>query len=48
MVYTGCAVNPIPCSGKGVAKLYWFFSFAVSVMASVVGYYICKWLDRNN
>ena len=20
----------------------------VSVMASVVGYYVCKWLDRNN
>ena len=23
-------------------------SFFVSVMASVVGYYICKWLDRDN
>ncbi len=22
--------------------------FLVSVMASVVGYYVCKWLDRNN
>lgn len=22
-------------------------SFLVSVMASVAGYYICKWLDRN-
>ena len=23
-------------------------SFLVSVMASVAGYYICKWLDRNH
>ena len=22
--------------------------FLVSVMASLVGYYVCKWLDRNN
>ena len=22
--------------------------FLVSVMASVVDYYVCKWLDRNN
>jgi len=25
-----------------------FISFLVSVTASVIGYYICKWLDRND
>ena len=23
-----------------------FYSFIVSVAASIAGYYICKWLDR--
>ena len=25
-----------------------FLTFLISVVASVVGYYICKWLDRNS
>ncbi len=25
-----------------------FFDFLLSVFASVVGYYICKWLDQGN
>ena len=24
------------------------YSFFVTVMANVISYYICKWLDRNN
>jgi uncharacterized protein YodC (DUF2158 family) len=24
-----------------------FITLLVSVMASVIGYYVCKWLDRN-
>ena len=31
---------------KGVSRLNLFFSFITSVMAKVVAYYICKWLDR--
>lgn len=23
-------------------------TFALSVVASIIGYYICKWLDRHN
>lgn len=26
----------------------YFVSFVISVAASVVAYYICKWLDGNN
>ena len=25
-----------------------FIAFVISVVASVVAYYICKWLDRDN
>ncbi len=25
-----------------------FITFLVSVAATVVGYYVCKWLDRDN
>ena len=25
-----------------------FFTFLISIMASVAGYYICKWLDRDD
>lgn len=24
------------------------FNFLISIVASVIGYYICKWLDKNN
>ena len=33
---------------KGVNRLVLITSFLVSVMAGVVSYYICKWLDRND
>jgi hypothetical protein len=33
---------------KGVNRLDLITSFLVSVMAGVVSYYICKWLDRND
>ncbi len=26
----------------------YLLSFLVTVTANVIGYYICKWLDRNN
>ena len=35
---------PIP-AGKGVRVVHIFLSFLLSVTASVVAYYICKWLD---
>ena len=43
----GLTVYPIPHSGKGVCNMSNVLNFLVSVMASVAGYYICKWLDRN-
>ena len=30
---------------KGVSILDYILTFLVSVLASVVSYYICKWLD---
>lgn len=38
-----------PQTGRegGCSKLDIIFSFFISVMASVVAYYICKWLDRD-
>lgn len=38
---------PIP-AGKGGARRAHFLIFLLSVAASVVAYYICKWLDRNS
>ena len=34
-------------SRKGVIHLEYIIAFLVSVLASVAGYYICKWLDRD-
>ena len=31
---------------KEVEHMGYIVSFVVSVMASIVGYYICKWIDR--
>ena len=31
---------------REVELMVYIISFVSSVMASVVGYYICKWLDR--
>ena len=33
---------------KGVRHLDFITSFLISVLASVIAYYICKWLDREN
>ncbi|MBD5546045.1 MAG: nitrate reductase [Lachnospiraceae bacterium] len=33
---------------KGGVSLAILVSFLISVMASVVGYYICKWLDGDD
>lgn len=30
---------------KGVSHVTLILTFFISVLASVVGYYICKWLD---
>lgn len=46
--YNVIVVHPIPCNGKGVCVMQFILSFLVSVMADVVGYYIRKWLDRDN
>ena len=27
---------------------FMYYTFLVSVIASVVAYFVCKWLDRNN
>ena len=39
---------PLDRSGKGGCQLDILSSFLISVMASVVAYYICKWLDRDD
>lgn len=36
---------PLNWCGKGVCQLDEISSFLISVMASVVAYYLCKWLD---
>lgn len=33
---------------RGVYRLELIISFMVSVMAKIVGYYLCKWLDRDD
>lgn len=35
-------------SGEEVTHLQILVTFIVSVMASVVAYYVCKWFDRND
>ena len=32
---------------KGGDDVLFILEFTISVMASIVAYYICKWLDRN-
>ena len=34
-------------SRKEVSLMEYILAFLISVLASIVGYYICKWLDRN-
>ena len=38
--------SPRPDNGKGGCKM--LCGFIVSVVAGVVAYYICKWLDRDS
>ena len=39
---------PLDRQGKGAyVLLSLLVSFGISVMASIVAYYICKWLDRD-
>ena len=33
-------------SRKGVCPMNLFLSFLLSIMASVIAYYVCKWLDK--
>ena len=43
--YKSCRTS----SGKEVMKMLEIvITFLISVMAGIVSYYICKWLDRNN
>jgi len=35
-------------SGKEVIPIETVITFIVSVAASVAGYYICKWLDKDD
>ena len=39
---------PICGNREGVETVNVLIDFLVSVMASVVGYYVCKWFDRRD
>ena len=41
-------VTPNPITERVCSSLSIVISFLVSVMAGIVSYYICKWLDRND
>lgn len=44
-----CIINVLSAlsARKEVEFMTYIISFVLSVAASVVGYYICKWLDRH-
>lgn len=44
--YNGTASKPLSFVRKGVHGMI-FLDFLISVGASVVAYYVCKWLDRD-
>lgn len=46
MCYNTYAVETFQQKGGGTVE--YIYRFLVSVMASVAGYYIRKWLDRND
>lgn len=46
ILYNNSAVDSF--GKKGGGGLETFISLLVSVTASVIGHYICKWLDRND
>ena len=37
----------VPPQWKEVSSLEYIVSLAVSVVADVIAYFVCKWLDRN-
>lgn len=39
---------PLDWYGKGVNYVELFISFVISVAASIVAYYVCKWLDSDS
>ncbi|WP_227149193.1 hypothetical protein [Lacrimispora sp. 210928-DFI.3.58] len=39
---------PTLSSRKEVMSVDYIVTFLISVLASVAGYYICKWLDRDD
>ena len=43
--YNGRRYHPYTGTERGCATMSIFSSFLLSVLASVVAYYICKWLD---
>lgn len=43
--YNGQRYHPYTGTERGCATMSIFSSFLLSVLASVVAYYICKWLD---
>lgn len=45
LCYTGSAALLHPSNGKEVSVMDGVITFLVSVVASVVAYYVCKWLD---
>ena len=40
--------HPYTGTGRGCVITNTLLSFLISVLASVVAYYICKWLDGDN
>lgn len=38
-------LSPQSGNGKGVCQLDLLVSFYISITASIIAYYICKWLD---
>lgn len=39
------SLPPLEWYRKGVSYMEVFISFSISVMAGIVAYYVCKWLD---
>lgn len=48
LCYTGPAALLHPSNGKEVSIMDGVITFFVSVVASVVAYYVCKWLDGHS
>ncbi len=44
--YNFLVVAPLYCATERGCNVDYFVAFVVSVGASVVAYYLCKWLDR--